>query len=92
MMADTGGFMDKQELGSILAKVYVAIRQNLEMTLELTVSTRAALLALQECVPEFQEVYARQYKATQTGELGRSNAQAIQQFDQVVALIRAGQI
>ncbi len=92
MMADTGGFMEKQELGPILTKIYVAIRQNLEMTLELTVGTRASLLALQECVPEFQEAYARHYQALQTGELGRSNAQAIQQFDQVVALIHEGQI
>ena len=83
--------MNKQELGPILAKVYVAIRQNLEMTLELTVSTKAALLALQESVPDFQEAYARHYGATQTGELGRSNEQALQQFDQVVELIRAGQ-
>jgi len=83
--------MEKQELGPILAKVYVAIRQNLEMTLELTSSAEATLLALQECVPGFQGAYARQYQALQNGELGRNNAQAIQQFDQVVALIRKGQ-
>jgi predicted outer membrane protein len=82
--------MDKQELGPILAKVYIAIRQNLEISLELTVSARATILALQECVPGFQEAYARHYQATQTGELGRSNAQAIQQFDQAAALIRTG--
>ena len=82
--------MEKQELGPILAKVYVAIRQNLEMTLELTVSTRATLLALQECSPGFREAYARHYQAVQNGELGRSNAQAIQQFDQAAALIRTG--
>lgn len=83
--------MDKQELGPIIAKVYGNIRQNVAMTLETVTSIKATMLALEECVPGFREAYAHHHQELSKGEHGRNNEQALQQFDQVVALIRSGQ-
>ena len=82
--------MDREDLGPILAKVYVAIRQNMEANMELALSVQATILALEEQFPGFQAVYGKHFQGLRRGEPGERNAGALRQFDQVVDLIRKG--
>lgn len=84
--------MDQKELGPILAKVYLALRQQLEMTLELTMSLQATRDALQERIPAFESLYAEKLLAVQNGELGQQKTQALAQYDQVIGVIKSGHL
>ena len=80
--------MEKHDLAPILAKVYVTVRQQLEMTLELTKGIRAILETLTERDPSFAMAYAKALENVESGELGQQSAQGLAAIDRTIELIK----
>jgi hypothetical protein len=80
--------MTDEEFTQFLHGTYVALRQQMEEILALTVGFQALRETLQERDHGFDAAYLKKLGDLQHGELGRSNRQKLEQFDQVLEAMK----
>jgi hypothetical protein len=80
--------LDKTDLGSILARLYETSREQLNMTLELVCSLRAAIEAMQASDPGFSDAFRTRLEALHCDELGKVKAQKLAVFDQMIERLK----
>jgi hypothetical protein len=84
--------MKKSDLAPMMAKTYVAIRQHLEMSLELTCGLKAVIDVLEDRNPGFALAYTDKLQEIKEGELGKRMAADLAAIDQVIEAMRSGQL
>lgn len=83
--------MKKSDLAPIMAKTYVAIRQQLEMSLELTCGLKAVVDTMEDRNPGFALAYTEKLQEIKE-DLGKRMAADLAVIDQVIEAMRSGQL
>lgn len=84
--------MKKSDLAPIMAKTYVAIRQQLEVSLELTCGLKAVIDVLEDRNPGFALAYTEKLQEIKEDDLGKRMAADLAVIDQVIEAMRSGQL